>query len=74
MQPSVHTIGHCHRFRKGFEIALWLMLECCAKWVLAHPSRKVRAAQRRRIPVHSEAYKKAPLQHYRAWISTADRN
>jgi hypothetical protein len=62
------------RIVKAAEVKFWLALERFATWVLAHPSRKVRAAQRRRSPVHSDAYKKAPIQRYRAWVSTSDRN
>jgi len=71
---STTIIGSLRTIVKGADSLYWRALERCAKWVLAHPSRKVRAAQRRRGPVHSEAHKKAPVQHYRAWVSTADRN
>ena len=74
MKPSEVIIGPVRRFVKGASTLYWQALDRCAKWVLAHPSRKVRAAQRRRGPVHTEAHKKAPVQRYRAWISTADRN
>ena len=74
MKLSTIILGPARRFVKGADTLYWQALERCAKWVFAHPSRKVRAAQRRRGPVHTEAHKKAPVQHYRAWISTADRN
>jgi len=74
MNLSETILGPARRFVKGADALYWHALERCAKWVLAHPSRKVRAAQRRRGPVHTEAWKKAPIQRYRAWISTADRN
>ena len=74
MNLSETILGPIGRFIKGTSALYWHALERCAKWVLAHPSRKVRAAQRRRGPVHTEAYRKAPIQRYRAWISTADRN
>ena len=74
MKPSEVIIGSARRFVKGADTLYWQALDRCAKWVLAHPSRKVRAAQRRRGPVHTEAYRKATLQRYRAWISSADRN
>ena len=74
MKLLTYILGHARRFVKGVSILYWHALERCAKWVLAHPSRKVRAAQRRRRPVHTEAYKKGPVQHCRAWYSTADRN
>ena len=74
MKPSTIIIGSLLAIVKGTDALYWHALERCAKWVLAHPSRKVRAAQRRRGPVHTEAYRKAPIQRYRAWVSTADRN
>jgi len=74
MNLSETILGPVRRFVKGADALYWRALEWCAKWVLAHPSRKVRAAQRRRGPAHSEAYRKAPLQRYRAWFSSADRN
>lgn len=74
MKLSKTIIGPVRATVKVAGALYWRTLERCAKWVLAHPSRKVRAAQRRRDPVHTEAWKKAPIQRYRAWQSSLDRN
>jgi hypothetical protein len=58
---------------KPAEIQLWLALERLAKWVLAHPSREVKAAQRRRVPVHTEAWRKCIfVRDVQLWIRDSE--